>query len=180
MVDKQELRKHVRRLKASLAAAELSEMSTLVCNRVRGCAPWTVARTVLLYHPLADEVDVRPLLQAALDDGKQVLLPVVVGDDLLLRSYAGPNQMAVGAFGILEPTGDVFAPAGYDRIDLVVVPGMAFDSDGHRLGRGRGYYDRLLPRIRHARRVGVCFPFQLVEQVPSEVHDVVMDQVICG
>ena len=66
----------------------------------------------------------------------------------------------------------------YDKIDLALVPGMAFDAAGHRLGRGKGYYDRFLGEHPHIYKIGVCFPFQRVAEVPSEAHDVVMDEVI--
>lgn len=74
---------------------------------------------------------------------KQILLPVVTGDDLELRVYTGPGDLATGAYGIEEPTGALFTD--YDAIDFIVVPGVAFDRNGNRLGRGKGYYDRLLP-----------------------------------
>ena len=122
------------------------------------------ATTVLLYHSLKDEVDTR------------ILLPVVVGDDLELRLYTGPEDLKPGAYGIEEPTGELFTD--YADIDFIVVPGVAFDRNGNRLGRGKGYYDRLLPRIPSAHKAGICFPFQLVEEVPAEPFDIRMDEII--
>ena len=99
------------------------------------------------------------------------------GESLELRVYA-PAHLSPGSFGILEPaTGSLFTD--YDRIDLAVVPGMAFDRKGNRLGRGKGFYDRLLPLLK-APKAGICFPFQLVEAVPVEPFDTPMDYVICG
>lgn len=135
------------------------------------------ARTVLLYHSLPDEVDTHAFVEKW-SGAKRVLLPVVVGNDLELRCYTGLHDLAVGAFGISEPTGELFTD--YGSIDLVVVPGVAFDRLGNRLGRGRGYYDRLLPRIPHARKVGICFPFQIVDRVPAEAFDIRMDEVVSG
>lgn len=89
---------------------------------------------------------------------EKILLPVVIGNDLELRVYTSPADLAIGAYGIEEPTGALFTD--YATIDLVIVPGVAFDRDGNRLGRGKGYYDRLLPRIPSAYKVGICFPFQ--------------------
>ena len=112
------------------------------------------ANTVLLCHSLNDEVDTHAFIQKWSSE-KRILLPVVVGDDLELRIYTGPEDMSIsGIYGIAEPTG------------------------GNRLGRGKGYYDRLLPRIPSAYKAGICFPFQLVEEVPAESFDIRMDIII--
>ena len=101
----------------------------------------------------------------------------MVGDDLELRIYTGPENMSIcSVYGIEEPTGEAFTD--YAAIDFIVVPGVAFDAKGNRLGRGKGYYDRLLPRIPSAYKAGICFPFQLVEEVPAESFDVRMDIII--
>lgn len=133
------------------------------------------ASTVLLYHSLKDEVDTHEFIRKW-SRKKRILLPVVVGDDLELRIYTGPKDMAIGAYGIDEPTGELFTD--YAAIDFIAVPGVAFDRSGNRLGRGKGYYDRLLPRIPSAYKAGICFPFQLVEEVPAEPFDIRMDEVI--
>lgn len=133
------------------------------------------ASTVLLYHSLKDEVDTHEFIRKW-SRKKRILLPVVVGDDLELRIYTGPKDMAIGAYGIDEPTGELFTD--YAAIDFIAVPGVAFDRSGNRLGRGKGYYDRLLPRIPSAYKAGICFPFQLVEEVPAEAFDIRMDKVI--
>lgn len=100
---------------------------------------------------------------------------MVVGNDLELRHYTGPEDLSIGAYGISEPTGELFTD--YEEIDLAIIPGVAFDPSGHRLGRGKGYYDKLLPHI-PACKVGICFPFQLIEEVPAEAFDICMDTVI--
>lgn len=173
---KTELRKYIRRLKAD-HQADFPAWSQAICRLVLASSRWQSAHTVLLYHALPDEPDLQPLLDAGLAEGKQVLLPVVVGDDLLLKYYAGPDTLREGAFHILEPTGGDFPLSQYADIDLALVPGMAFDRQGHRLGRGRGYYDRLLPRLPRAHRLGICFPFQFLDAVPCEPHDAVMDEI---
>lgn len=133
------------------------------------------AHTVLLYHSLPDEVHTHDFI-ARWSGKKQVLLPVVTGDDLVLRKYTAPEDLAQGAYGIEEPTGELFTD--YEAIDFIAVPGVAFDRKGNRLGRGKGYYDRLLPRIPSAFKAGICFPFQMVEEVPSEPFDIRMDEII--
>ena len=82
------------------------------------------------------------------------------------------------SFGILEPVGELYTD--YDSIDMIVVPGVAFDRQGNRLGRGRGYYDKILKETRAAKKVGICFDFQFVEEVPVDELDVRMDLVVHG
>lgn len=177
---KGELRDFIRTKKKQHSAAELAAESERICGKVLASAWWQEADTLLLYYPLADEVDVRPLIRDAYARGRRVLLPVCVGDELELRVYEGEGSLAEGAFGIMEPTGPAFAAAHYPEIQLALVPGMAFDGMGHRLGRGRGYYDRLLPRLAAARLTGICFPFQFLGEVPADVHDIAVDEVVCG
>lgn len=176
---KRELRQQIRTQKRRLSAAELAVMSEDICSKVLALASWQEAGTLLLYYPLPDEVDVRLLIKDAFESGKKVLLPVVKGDELELHLYEGEASLKEGAFGIMEPTGLLFVPIHYDEIELAIIPGMAFDSAGHRLGRGKGYYDRLLPNLRDAKLIGVCFPFQFLEEVPAEAHDISVCKVIC-
>ena len=129
----------------------------------------------MLYHSLKDEVDTHEFIRKW-SRLKRILLPVVVGDDLELRVYTGPDDLAIGAYGIEEPTGSRFTD--YAAIGFIAVPGVAFDRNGNRLGRGKGYYDRLLPRIPAAYKAGICFPYQLVEEVPAEPFDIRMDEII--
>ena len=123
---------------------------------------------------MKDEVQTHDFIEKW-SKNKRILLPVVVENDLELRLYSGTQSLCIGSYGIEEPVGKAFTD--YHSIDLVVVPGVAFDASGHRLGRGKGYYDRLLPHI-PAYKAGICFPFQLVEEVPSEEFDIRMDAVI--
>lgn len=174
---KKELRQNVRLWKAE-HTEQFMAWSLEICRRVADSADWKQAETVLLYYALPDE----PCLQLLLDEGlrqqKRILLPVVVGDDLELKEYQGTVALREGAFHILEPAGATFPESRYDEIDLVLVPGMAFDRVGHRLGRGRGYYDRLLPRLSRARKLGICFPFQYMDCIPHESHDVPIDGLV--
>jgi len=134
-------------------------------------------KTILAYWPLPDEVDIRPLIDQLVAQGVTVVLPKVTGDETMeLRRYASRADLEEGAFHIMEPVGDAFE--AYDQIGFALVPGMAFDAACHRLGRGKGYYDRFLSAHPNIYKIGVCFPFQRVAEVPSEAHDVIMDEVI--
>ncbi len=170
---KKEWRAEIRRRKNSYSKEQLAEMSSLLTQRIALHPHFQEARLVLLYHALPDEVDT-----ASLFHRPDILLPKVSGPSSMeLRRYEGAGSLEPGAFGILEPTGPIFTD--YDRIDLAIVPGMAFDTEGNRLGRGKGYYDRMLPLLKHAYKIGVCFPFQhITPSLPTTPTDVRMDEVI--
>lgn len=138
------------------------------------------AQTLMLFHSLPDEVCTHALVDQLALEGRTVLLPVCQGDDLVLRRYEGQGLLSQGSFHIEEPQGADFTD--YQQIDLAVVPGVAFDKAGHRMGRGRGYYDRFFahPALCNVYKIGLCYPCQLVEHVPVEVHDQTMDCVVCG
>ena len=132
--------------------------------------------TILLYHSLPDEVCTHDLIHTLYVQGYTLLLPSVVGNDLVLHVYEGEQAMNKGAsFGIQESLGSLFTD--YARIDLAIIPGMAFTPQGDRLGRGKGYYDRLLPQL-DCPLIGIAFPFQLLPSIPTEPHDIQMTEVI--
>ena len=168
---KQELRQHIRTLKQQYLTRGLSP-----CE-----ASFNVQRStfnvILLYSALPDEVPTQSLMDDLVAQGKTVVLPRVVSDtDMELRRYTGQQDLQTGAYGIMEPTGELFTD--YDAIDVAIIPGMAFDTEGHRLGRGKGYYDRFLARVPHLYKIGLCFSWQMVDHVPCDEHDAVMDEVI--
>lgn len=160
--------------KAFYEKAELRSMSDCVLQKLEICPAFLNAHTVLMYYSLEDEVYTHDFVEKW-HGCKNILLPVVVGDDLVLKLYEGKNSMIEGAYKILEPSGPEFVD--FDSIDLIVVPGVAFDLSCHRLGRGKGYYDRLLPKLAGI-KIGVCFPFQLLDDVPVDPFDVKMDAVL--
>ena len=126
-MSKSELRSQVRKLKKEPAAAALAAEARRLCERVLSSVEWQKADTVLLYHPLPDEVDVRMLMAAGCQSGKRILLPVCVGNDLELRRYEGDDALAVGALGIQAPKGTVFHFDDYSQIQLSIIPCMAID-----------------------------------------------------
>lgn len=168
---KQELRKHIRTLKKKYLTGEPSPCEVLILEKL---FPYKV---IMLYSALPDEVPTQILMDELVAQGKMVLLPRVISDtDMELHRYTGKQDMQTGAYGIQEPTGELFTD--YNAIDVAIVPGMAFDTDGHRLGRGKGYYDRFLTRIPYIYKIGLCFSWQIVDSIPCDKHDVVMDEVI--
>lgn len=173
MMTKQELRQAIRRQKHLHADDDVFE----ILKRLQQHPRVVKADILLLYSALPDEVPTQSLLDELVAQGKTVLLPRVVSDtDMELRQYTGMQDLQAGAFGILEPTGKLFTD--YKKIDVAVVPGMAFDKEGRRLGRGKGYYDRFLRLLPNTYKIGICFSWQLVDHVPTDEHDILMDQVL--
>ena len=200
-VAKKALRREIRRLKQQYTPSQLEELSEPIIARLRPLL--SDARVVMAYYSLPDEVNTHQLLDDLVAEGKTVLLPKVLDATTMeLRHYTGPHDLAPGPFGILEPTGPHYSPSSLltppssKTIDVALIPGVAFDALGHRLGRGRGYYDRFLrtmgtvPSVSSAANdrgtvpsvrpllIGLCFDFQKVPSVPVDPTDIPVDQVI--
>ena len=176
---KQELRKLKQKKKKQHSTEELKsfskEIASALLERIESMKQCHV---ILLYHSLPDEVCTHDIITSLVASGRKVLLPTVVGDTLQLHEYVNDQLMDVSpTFGIQESQGPVFTD--YSRIDLAVIPGMAFTPEGDRLGRGKGFYDRLIPLL-SCPLVGLAFPFQMVDSIPTELHDRRVDEVIVG
>lgn len=175
-MDKKELRKQIRAAKKAVPFCEKSRRSIPIMEQVEGLPQFRDAQTILLYWSMEDEVQTHDFVNRWYKE-KTLLLPCVDGDDLRLRQYTGPECLKEGEqFGIGEPTGPEFTDL--ERVQMIIVPGVAFDRMGNRMGRGRGFYDRLLKSTPKAFKVGVAFNFQMVDLVPTEDFDVPMNAVI--
>ncbi|MFA6831081.1 MAG: 5-formyltetrahydrofolate cyclo-ligase [Bacteroidaceae bacterium] len=178
MISKQALRQQIKASKQATPAVTLNEWSQQAVHCLEEQFIWQQAKTVLLYYSMKDEVNTHNLVERAYKSGKIVYLPVMQADELILRPFTGiENMKTASKYKILEPTGDIVPPENYRNIDLVLVPGVAFTREGYRLGRGKGYYDNLLPHI-SAPCIGICWEIQLVNQLPTESHDVTLDGII--
>lgn len=172
---KTELRKQIRSIKKGFTQEQRSEQSQFVVKEIEKHPDFLNSKIVMAYWAMKDELDLSDLI-LKWQDQKQFLLPCVNGDELEIRRFQGMDSLAAGtAFGILEPIGDLFTD--YKSIDLVLVPGLAFDSEKNRMGRGKAYYDKFLIQT-NAVKMGVCFDFQFVESVPVSAFDVKMDAVM--
>ena len=124
---------------------------------------------------MSDEVFTHDFIQKFYKT-KKIILPVVDGENLILKEFTGVSNMTEGvSYGIMEPAGETFTEI--EKIDLIITPGVAFDKSGNRLGRGKAYYDKLL-KSTNAFKVGVCFNFQFLDWVPTDMHDIKMDLVL--
>ncbi len=173
-MDKCGIRREVSALKKAMNDGDRQREALAVIDRLECIVEFCRARRVLAYNSLPDELSTARLLDMY-RDRKQLFLPRVNGDDLEILPY-DPDGIRVGSFSIGEPVGDeLIDPA---VIDLVIVPAVAYDCYGNRIGRGKGYYDRLLERMRHAVKIGVCYDCQLVDDIDVEPHDCPVDMVV--
>lgn len=174
LLKKKALRKKVADLKSTFTEKELLNLSEEVISTLNLVDVFQNAKIVLAYYSMPDEVDTHRLIKTH-HSQKQFLLPVVNNDELILKKYISEESMLTSDYGIKEPTSDTFLE--YDQIDLVIVPGVAFDRTLNRMGRGKGFYDRLLPKIK-APKIGVCFDFQLFDEIPTYQGDIKMNMIV--
>lgn len=172
-MDKKTLRQQIRTLKKEHSQEELRTQSETILQKLSAHPRFLQAEKVMLYASLPDEVQTLDFIETW-RHRKTIILPTVVGDDIIPVELAENVAFAEGDFHIPEPQNHPYT-GGFD---LIVVPGMAFDSNGHRLGRGRGYYDRFLAQHLDVHTIGICFDFQMFPEIPSEPHDKIIDEVI--
>ena len=172
-MEKYEIRRKIKAMKSMLLESEKLEEAEQVFNRLEQTAAFLMAKHILMYHSLPDELSTREFLRKW-SGVKKFYLPRVNGVNLDVLPYE-ETRLELGAFHIEEPTGcDTVDP---ETLELIVVPAVAYDRKGNRLGRGKGFYDRLLSSTK-ATKVGVAYEFQIVDEVPTETHDVPMDIII--
>ena len=170
---KQQMRELIVQKRRILSAEDRREQSAAILEQLEQMQCFREAKTVLLYYPINNEVDVLPLFKKY-KHTKTLLLPVSHRREMTVSPYEGNDKMHRGKFHIPEPT----TPAYEGEIDLIVVPAVAFDKTGLRLGRGGGYYDKFLKKHVRAMLIGVGYDFQLVDQVPAERHDQKVHRII--
>jgi len=174
-VKKKQIRALIKELKNTQDKSTWGELSETIFYQLEQQDEFKSATSILAYWSLPDEV-ITHMAVERWAKSKKVYLPVVKGDDLELVRFEGVESMKPeSTYGILEPTSNEKVEIG--SIDLVVVPGVAFDKKCNRMGRGKGYYDRLLSES-VAAKVGVAFNFQTIDEVPVESHDIKLDMVI--
>ena len=177
-MDKRELRRIIGEKKRALSAREIEQRSAALAEKLFQTDTYRWARSLYGYLSFNQEVRTRPILQRAWADGKRVAVPKVIGDEMHFIWLGSFDDLSEGRFGILEPTAD--GPVADDDTALVLMPGLAFDRQGRRVGYGGGYYDRWLAEHPGHRTIALCYGFQLLENLETEAHDIRVDAVITG
>lgn len=166
-MDKKCLRKHIKSQVAMLTAEQRELEASNVFNHIEQSEIFKHSNNIMFFSSLPDEIPTHRFIERWAKT-KSVYLPRVNGDDIELIKYKS-GTLKKGSFNIMEPTGDDIVDPSI--LDLIIVPGVAFDRQGNRCGRGKGYYDRFLS-LTTATTVAVCFDCQLVNDLPVEPHDI--------
>lgn len=175
-MDKKQLRDQIRQRKRAMTDSEIEQKSQVLAQKFLACSLYKNAKTLYGYLPYNQEVRTLPILRQALADGKQVAVPKVYGDTMRFILLTDPDAVEKGYCGIPEPIAD--EPIATDETALVLMPGLAFDPQGNRMGYGGGFYDKFLQAEPNHPTVALCYNFQLLPQLDTEAHDIPVDLVI--
>lgn len=169
-MDKKTLRKWIREQKRAMTPERIEEASRKLGEMFRATELYRKAKTIYGYLPYNQEVRTVPILERALADGKKVAVPKVYGNEMKFIYLTDLTQVEVGYAGIPEPVAD--GPVADDPTALVLMPGLAFDKEGRRIGYGGGFYDKFLAQEPEHPTIALCYDFQMVSQLPTEEFDI--------
>ncbi|RLD99860.1 MAG: 5-formyltetrahydrofolate cyclo-ligase [Aquificota bacterium] len=175
-MDKGTIRREMLKRRKELSPQERENLSLAIREKVKVRPEFREASQVAFYHPFSGEVDILPLAWEALKVGKKVLFPRVEGEELVFCPVKNSRELRAGYMGISEPS---TPPLPQEEIELFLVPGVAFDSEGYRLGMGGGFYDRVLSKKgRWQMALGVAYDFQLLKALPRDWWDKQVDLIV--
>ena len=175
-MNKHELRRRIREQKRAMSAKQIAEKSRRLGALFADSELYRNASAIYGYLPYNQEVRTVPMLEQALRDGKRVAVPKVYGDEMRFIWMTDLTQVEKGYSGIPEPVAD--GPVADDETALVLMPGLAFDPQGHRIGYGGGFYDKFLSREPNHPTLALCYEFQMLPELETEAHDIPVDYVI--
>lgn len=175
-MNKTELRKYIRDQKRTMTPEQIADKSRELTNLFLKTQEYVCAKTIYGYMPYNQEVRTVPILAQALADGKRVAVPKVYGDEMRFIYITDFDRMEKSSCGIPEPVSD--GPIADDPTALVLMPGLAFDKEGHRIGYGGGFYDKFLEQEPNHPTVALCYNFQVLPEIPVDIYDIPVDRVI--
>lgn len=175
-MDKQSLRRHIREQKRAMTEEQIVARSEKLGQLFTASEAYRQAKTIYGYLPYNQEVRTVPMLEQALKDGKKVAVPKVYGEEMKFIYMDDLSKVEKGYAGIPEPIADL--PIADDKTALVLMPGLAFDKKGHRIGYGGGFYDRFLAAEPDHPTLALCYEFQMQEHLETEEFDIPVDYVL--
>jgi len=175
-MDKKELRRSIREQKRAMTEVEIEARSRALAEAFAASEAYKNAKTIYGYLPYNQEVRTVPMLEQALRDGKRVAVPKVYGDEMKFLFMEDLSLVEKGYAGIPEPIAD--GPVADDETALVLMPGLAFDPQGHRIGYGGGFYDKFLALEPNHPTLALCYEFQMLPSLETEAHDIPVDYVL--
>lgn len=175
-MDKKELRRTIRERKRAMTEEEILQRSARLGQLFTQSDAYKAAKTIYGYLPYNQEVRTVPMLEQALRDGKKVAVPKVYGEEMKFLYLDDLTRVAKGYAGIPEPIAD--GPVADDETALVLMPGLAFDPEGHRIGYGGGFYDKFLAAEPDHPTLALCYEFQMLPKLDTEEHDIPVDTVL--
>ena len=175
-MDKQALRKQIREQKRAMTEEQIVTKSEALGRLFVASEAYQKAETIYGYLPYNQEVRTVAMLQQALDDGKKVAVPKCYGDEMRFIYLDDLSKVEAGYCNIPEPIAD--GPIADDPTALVLMPGLAFDPQGHRMGYGGGFYDKFLAAEPNHPTLALCYDFQMLEHLETEAHDIPVDTVL--
>lgn len=179
-VEKKKLRGRMLHQRDALTPAEIQRKSLRVVGNVLTLPEFQTAKIVACYVNKGSEVETKPIIRNVLTSSKKVLVPTVTGErDLVFSELRSLEELVPGTFGILEPQPDLTRPRSLETVDLAFIPGIVWDSQGYRVGWGKGYFDAVLERLPSwATSIGLTYDQQVVERVPREEFDLPVDLIV--
>ena len=175
-MDKKELRRTIRECKRAMTEEEIVSRSEKLGHLFAQSEAYKAAKTIYGYLPYNQEVRTVPMLEQALKDGKRVAVPKVYGEEMKFLYLDDLTKVEKGYAGIPEPIAD--GPVADDETALVLMPGLAFDPQGHRIGYGGGFYDKFLAAEPNHPTLALCYEFQMLPKLDTEEHDIPVDTIL--
>ena len=179
MESKKELRKRILSIRNNMPGEDVVNNSRIIRDKIIGLDVYKQSKVIFIYMDFKNEVMTSDLIKHMLFEKKRVVVPYTdtVSTVLIPSEITGESDLKLNSFGYSEPK--KVSPVNIEEIDLVIVPGLVFDKNLNRIGFGKGYYDRILNKLKaSARKVAVAHDFQVLEEIPAEEHDVKMDMII--
>tara|TARA_Y100000310_G_C20594468_1_gene769770 strand:+ start:433 stop:1002 length:570 start_codon:yes stop_codon:yes gene_type:complete len=179
---KQTLKSEISGKRKNFSKEEIKEKSSEIKEKLYSLNEFKKAKNIMLYVSFNNEVDTQEMIKELLiNKEKNIVVPYVVKNNpiLQLSELKNFNELAAKTFGILEPKENYIREFNHKKLDLIILPGIVFDQNGHRIGYGYGYYDRFLKKLdKKVKKIGIAFEFQLVDEIAEEKHDVPVDVII--